>query len=140
MNSYPFKIEMTVRDYELDLQGIVNNSVYQNYLEHARHEYIKSIGVDFKEYSNKGINFLVVRAELDYKYSLTSGDNFWVGVRMEMESSVKFAVYEDIYRSSDNKLILKGKIIGTAINHKGRPEIPEDVKNAISKTIDDSGI
>lgn len=140
MNSYPFKIEMTVRDYELDLQGIVNNSVYQNYLEHARHEYIKSIGVDFKEYSNKGINFLVVRAELDYKYSLTSGDKFWVGVRMEMESSVKFAVYEDIYRSSDNKLILKGKIIGTAINQKGRPEIPEDVKNAISKTIDDSGI
>lgn len=35
-NSYPFSIEMEARDYELDLQGIVNNSVYQNYIEHAR--------------------------------------------------------------------------------------------------------
>ena len=32
-----FKVDFTVRDYECDLQGIVNNAVYQNYLEHARH-------------------------------------------------------------------------------------------------------
>ena len=30
-----FEIEMQVRDYECDIQGIVNNAVYQNYLEHT---------------------------------------------------------------------------------------------------------
>ncbi len=135
MENYSFRIDMEVRDYELDLQGIVNNSVYQNYIEHARHEYIKQLGVDFKVYAQKGINFVVIRAELDYKFSLTSGDKFWVGVKMEMEPPIKFAFFEDIYRVSDNKLILKGKIIGTALNSRGRPEIPEEVKSIFSSSI-----
>ncbi len=37
---YEFELEFTVRDYECDLQGIVNNAVYLNYLEHTRHQYL----------------------------------------------------------------------------------------------------
>ena len=131
-NSYPYKLEMSVRDYELDIQGIVNNTVYQNYLEHARHEYLKSVGIDFKSFADRGINLVVVRVELDYKFSLTSGDRFWVGVRMERESPIKLAIYEDIYRVPDNKLILKGKIIGTVLNSRGRPKIPEEIEKLIN--------
>ena len=35
---------MEVRDYECDLQGIVNNAEYQHYLEHARHQFLRSVG------------------------------------------------------------------------------------------------
>jgi len=127
MNSYPFRIDMVVRDYELDMQGIVNNSVYQQYLEHARHEFLKSLGVDFKAYADRGINLVVIRAELDYRQPLTSGDSFWVGVRMERESAARFAFYQDIYRTTDNRAVLQGKIIGTALNERGRPRIPEEL-------------
>lgn len=124
-SSYAFTLEMSVRDYECDMQGIVNNSVYQNYLEHVRHEYLKHVGVDFSEYTRQGINLVVVRAELDYKYPLSSGDTFVVGLNMRRESPLKFAFYQDIYRLGDERLILRGKIIGTALNQRGRPEIPE---------------
>jgi acyl-CoA thioester hydrolase len=127
MKDYPFTIEMGVRDYELDMQGIVNNSVYQQYLEHARHEFLKSLGVDFKAYADKGINLVVIRAELDYKQPLTSGDRFVVGVRLERESAARFAFHQDIYRLADDRLVLQGKIIGTALNERGRPRIPEEL-------------
>ena len=92
MEDNDFEIEMSVRDYECDIQGVVNNSVYQNYLEHARHEYLKSIGIDFKEYADKGINLTVTRAELDYKYPLTSGDKFVVTIKLQVSFFASYHV------------------------------------------------
>ena len=124
LNTYAFSAEMSVRDYECDMQGIVNNSVYQNYLEHVRHLYLKQVGIDFSDYARQGINLVVVRAELDYKSPLVSGDTFVVGLTMRRESALKFVFYQDIFRLVDHKLVLKAKIIGTALNQHGRPEIP----------------
>ncbi len=123
---------MSVRDYECDIQGVVNNSVYQNYLEHARHEYLKTIGIDFKEYADKGINLTVTRVELDYKYPLTSGDTFVVTIKLEKESKVRFAFYQDILLLPERKTVIKGKVIGVALNAKGRPHIPEELEEIIN--------
>ena len=137
-DSYSFTYEMSVRDYECDMQGIVNNSVYQNYIEHVRHEYLKQVGLDFSEYTQQGINLVVVRAELDYKYPLTSGDIFVVGINMHRQSALKFAVYQDIFRLPDHKAVLKAKIIVTALNKRGRPEIPEAFAALFSTTTTDT--
>ena len=45
--NFKFSLEFTVRDYECDLQGVVNNANYQHYLEHARHEFLISRGCQF---------------------------------------------------------------------------------------------
>ncbi|MDP8305828.1 MAG: acyl-CoA thioesterase [Candidatus Chlorobium antarcticum] len=124
MDGYRFELEMGVRDYECDMQGIVNNSVYQNYLEHARHEFLKEVGIDFGEYAKRGINLVVVRAELDYRFPLKSGDRFVVGLNLGRESVLRFAFYQDIVRLPCRKSVLRAKIIGTALNGSGRPEIP----------------
>lgn len=129
MEPHNFSLEMSVRDYECDMQGVVNNSVYQNYLEHARHEYLKSIGIDFKSYTERGINLVVVRIELDYKYSLSSGDKFIVTVDIKKESRIKFAFFQNIYLIPDNKPVINGKVIGVAVNSNGRPHIPDEFKS-----------
>lgn len=132
LEDYTFSMVMGVRDYECDIQGIVNNGVYQNYLEHVRHEYLKSVGADFAEYARNGINLVVVRAELDYKLPLLSGDQFKVGLNLVRESKVKFAFYQDIFRETDGKLVMKAKVIGTALNARGRPEIPSSLDALLS--------
>jgi acyl-CoA thioester hydrolase len=117
---YDYQIELKVRDYECDIQGIVNNAVYMNYLEHARHEYLLAQGINFAELAKQNINLVVIRAELDYKFPLKSGDKFWIGVNFEL-SGIRLVFKQDIYRSEDDKLILKANVIGTSVNEKGKP-------------------
>jgi len=117
-------LQMAVRDYECDLQGVVNNAVYQNYLEHARHEFLKANQLDFAALAAAGVNLVVVRAELDYKSPLTSSDVFIVNTRLEKMSRLKLAFHQSIVRASDEKLIVTALIIGTAVNNQGRPFMP----------------
>jgi acyl-CoA thioester hydrolase len=120
-----FSIEMKVRDYELDMQGIVNNGVYFNYLEHARHEYMLSKNIDVAGLAKQGINLVVVRSELDYNSSLYSGDLFRVSVKPERVSKVKFGFRQQVIRSHDAKVCVDAFVIGTALSEKGRPFVPE---------------
>ena len=128
-----FTLEMAVRDYECDLQGVVNNAVYQNYLEHARHEYLKTIGIDFAALTAQGINLVVTRVEIDYKSSLVSGDRFVVEVRLERISPVRIGFRQNIYRLQDRKVVVKAQVTGTGLNANGRPQLPEVLKDILGR-------
>ena len=124
---YRFRLDFKVRDYECDLQGVVNNGVYQNYLEHTRHEFLLECGIDFAALARDGVNLVVVRAELDYKYPLRSGDRFWVGLNVERASKIRFDFMQDMFRE-DGKAVLRAKITGTAMNERGRPFLPPQIE------------
>lgn len=127
MNNYQFKLAFEVRDYECDFQGIVNNAVYQNYLEHTRHVFLKEQGIDFVELSRKRIDLVVIRVEIDYLYPLHPSNQFYVGLNFERVSRLRFGFLQDIYRLPDEKPILKAKIIGTSLNEMGRPFLPKEL-------------
>lgn len=46
MTDHQFRLEFDVRDYECHMEGIVNDAVYLNYLEHVRHVFLKPSGID----------------------------------------------------------------------------------------------
>jgi len=121
-----FSIELAVRDYELDVQSIVNNSVYQNYLEHARHEFLHHHGIDFVEFAQNNILLVVKTIEMNFKNSLVSRDQFKIEVSAEKEGNLKVVFHQDIIRISDNKPILSAKITGVAIKN-GRPVAPDTI-------------
>jgi acyl-CoA thioester hydrolase len=135
MQNYRFKLNFEVRDYECDLSGIVNNAVYQHYLEHARHVYLKQQGVDFAELEKRRIMLVVIRIEMDFLYPLSSGDKFYVGLIPERVSRLRFGFRQDIYRLPDEKPILKAKVVGTALNEQGRPRLPNVILELITNSL-----
>ena len=127
---YDFALEFSVRDYECDLQGVVNNAVYLNYLEHCRHEYLKTLNLDFAQLHQQGHDLVVTRCELEYRSSLRSSERFRVGLRPIQESLLRFAFIQTIHRLPNEELVLNGKIIGTCLSG-GRPSFPDVIKQAL---------
>ncbi|MBU1369678.1 MAG: acyl-CoA thioesterase [Bacteroidetes bacterium] len=120
-----FTLGIKVRDYECDMQGVVNNANYQHYLEHARHEFLKTIGLDFARLNEEGILLVVKRIEMDYHFPLRSGDACEVSCQLERISPLRFGFVQQIIRTSDQKPIISARVIGTSINRQGRPFLPE---------------
>ncbi len=106
MKNYIHELRIKVRDYECDLQGIVNNANYQHYIEHARHEFLISTGLHFAELHQQGIDPVVARITMSFKTPLKSGDEFVCKLSLKKEG-IKYIFYQDIYRLADNKLCLK---------------------------------
>lgn len=131
---YVFELPFNVRDYECDLQGIVNNAVYQNYLEHTRHEFLKHVGLDFARMHEDGIDAVVIRVEIDYKSPLKSGDQFVCKLNVAREGNLKFVFLQDIYREPDMKLMVKGKVTAVTINAKtGRPVVSKELAEVLGR-------
>ncbi len=122
---------MQVRDYECDLQGIVNNAVYQNYLEHARHEFLLSRGLNFAQLTALGVIIVVIRAELDYKQALRPGDYFTVSVKVRQQGRLKIVFEQEIRKTGSNELMLEARITGVSLKDGKRPYFPEELRSLL---------
>lgn len=109
MNKYHFELQMKVRDYECDMQGIVNNAIYQHYMEHTRHEFIAMLGINFAELHGQGIDPVVARITTAYKSPLRSGEEFLSKLSIDKEG-VKYVFRHDIFRINDGKLSVRSKV------------------------------
>lgn len=106
---YIFELTMKVRDYECDLQGIVNNANYQHYIEHTRHEFLSSLGVSFSRLHDEGIDPVVARLNMAFKTPLRSGDEFISKLYIKKEG-IKYVFYQDIFRLPDMKPVIKATV------------------------------
>lgn len=109
MNNYIYELKMKVRDYECDLQGIVNNANYQHYIEHTRHEFLLSTGISFAGLHAQGIDPVVARLTIAFKTPLKSGDEFLSKLYLKKEG-IKYVFYQDIFRLPDMKIVIKSTV------------------------------
>ena len=109
MKDQVFELEMKVRDYECDAQGIVNHANYLHYMENTRHEFLESLGVTFNEFQKQHVAPVVSRADIKYLTSLTGGEIFISKLRWNREG-VKIVFFQEIYRKRDEKLCCRAKV------------------------------
>lgn len=106
---YDFETILQVRDYECDIEGIVNNANYLHYAEHTRHLFLKERGLSFAEMHRKGVDAVVARMNLQYKAPLRCDDEFRSCLSVTKEG-IKYVFHQDIYRLADNKLSFRASV------------------------------
>lgn len=114
MKAYRFELEMKVRDYECDLQGVVNNANYQHYMEHTRHEFLESLGENFGRLHDQGVDVFVSRVDIKYRQSLRSGDRFRSCMNLVREG-VKLVFLQDLYRLPDGAAVVTARVEAVAV-------------------------
>lgn len=120
-----FRHDDEVRDNETDSAGIVNNANYYIYMAHCRHKHVKAIGIDFDELKRQGYNLVVAEANIKFKSSLVSGDEYFVTCKVITPRPGRFAFEQDVVRKPDRVLVAKGIISATCIlQETGKVEIP----------------
>ncbi len=105
--TYLFETRMMVRDYECDIEGIVNNANYLHYMEHTRHLFLKECGLSFADMHRKGIDAVVARMNLQFKTPLRCDDEFVSRLNLKKEG-IRYVFQQDIYRAADNQLCFRG--------------------------------
>lgn len=106
---YIFTTRMSVRDYECDIEGIVNNANYLHYIEHTRHLFLKECGISFADMHRKGVDAVVARMNLQFKVPLRCDNEFLSCLNLRKEG-VRYVFTQDIYRAADRKLSFRAKV------------------------------
>ena len=109
---------LTVRSYECDSYGHVNNAVYLNYLELARHELLAAIGMDFAAVRAAGFGLVVARIDIRYRRPAVERDSLAILSRAGKRLRVGGIIAQRILRNDE--LIAEADVTWVSIDKRGR--------------------
>ncbi len=91
-----FFVPVTVRGYETDVQGHLNQAVYLQYAEHARWELFEAAGIRQRDLQAAGIGPVVLETTIRYKRELRAGDKVEVTCGFEWGTGKTFRLAQVI--------------------------------------------
>ena len=113
------KCSLTVRSYECDSYGHVNNANYLHYLEYARYEFLKDVGFNYSAMLEAGYGIYVARVEIDYKKPAVTDDELFINSWPVKKGAVSGTLAQEIRRGDD--LIVAAKVTWAFVDSKGMP-------------------
>ncbi|MFD7938782.1 acyl-CoA thioesterase [Streptomyces sp. NPDC059755] len=97
--SEPFSVRITVRGYETDVQGHLNQSVYINYAEHARWSLLQAAGITQAGLLAKGVGPVALETTIRYQRELLAGDEVDVSCVFEWGGGKTFRIRQTISKA-----------------------------------------
>jgi len=121
---------LTQRVYyeDTDFSGFVYHARYLHFMERARTDYIRCLGVNQRELANdsEGTMFVVHRMEIDFRGPARMDDILTILTTTEKAGGAKMVLSQEV-RCAD-RLLISAKVIIAVVNSAGRPRrLPEEL-------------
>jgi len=99
-----FSTNVRVRYGETDQMGVVYHGNYASYFEIARTEWLRNLGVTYKELENKGIMLPVISLFFNFIKSAKYDDVLTITVILKKKPLVKIEFDYEIYNQKKEKI------------------------------------
>jgi len=113
------RCSLTVRSYECDSYGHVNNAVYLNYLEYARHAYLRDNGISVDEMRSAGYGLWVARLAIDYRRPAGLDDPLTIVTWPLRKTRIGGVLAQRIVRAE--LVIAEAEVTWVCVDARGRP-------------------
>ena len=121
---------MNIRVYyeDTDLGGVVYYANYLRFIERARSEWIRDLGIDqIKMRNEEEAIFVVTKIKADYLSPAHFDDILTVDTRIKVVSPVRAYFYQNIFR--EEKVIFRSEVCVTCTSNSGKVlRLPEKIK------------
>lgn len=123
---------LPVRVYyeDTDFGGIVYYANYLKFIERARTEWVRALGVDQVAMKAEGVVFAVSRIEADYLRPALYDDMLEVRTRLERMSAARMVVWQEVWRGDEP--LFQARVTVVAIGERGAPVRLPDGLRALS--------
>ncbi|MCS7150952.1 MAG: YbgC/FadM family acyl-CoA thioesterase [Endomicrobia bacterium] len=129
----PMEIKIYYED--TDAGGVVYYANYLRYFERVRTELLESLGVSISQLAKEGVNFVVVKTEVNYISAAKLGDVLLIATKIIELKKVSLTFEYEVTKKTDNTLVVKGITKLACVNNNLKPiKIPPEIYNKI-KTV-----
>lgn len=131
--TFHHRLHSRVRSYDVDRQGIVHNAIYLYWLEAARIEYFRDIGVpiDRSSFVTKH-RFVVAQTSIEYRQAAQFDDPYVVYTRVSFVKNTSFG-FEHVIRHDNGTILAVASSVLVHLNPANhKPErIPDSYRALI---------
>ena len=106
-----FSTNVRVRYGETDQMGVVYHGNYASYFEIARTEWLRNLGVTYKELENKGIMLPVISLFFNFIKSAKYDDVLTITVILKKKPLVKIEFDYEIYNQKKEKISVGNSVL-----------------------------
>lgn len=121
--SEPFSVRVTVRGYETDVQGHLNQAVYLSYAEHARWSLLREAGITQSALAARGVGPVVLETTIRYRRELLADDEVEVSCAFSWGSGKTFRM-EQVLTRTDGTVSAEITAVGGVLDLGRRRLLP----------------
>ncbi|MFF2199726.1 acyl-CoA thioesterase [Streptomyces sp. NPDC058145] len=134
----PFSVRVTVRGYETDVQGHLNQAVYLNYAEHARWSLLQAAGVSQARLRARGVGPVALETTIRFRRELLAGDEVDVSCEFEWGGGRTFRIRQEI-RKLDGTVAAEVTAVGGMLDLERR-KLLDDPREVFEELATDLGL